>query len=122
MDGGHRGVGCGGARSEPPRPPAGVSDMKSAALSIYVPAMADLHDQHGAHLVVNTVDHSIVTLADAILFEARELLATMRPRLPGESLDAGSDLAAVFAWESLQLFGGRRLDEQSITCHAASSL
>ena len=84
--------------------------------------MADLHDQHGAHLVVNTVDDSIVTLADPILFEARELLATMRPRLPGEPLDAGGDLAAVFAWESLQLFGGRRLDEQSITCHAASSL
>jgi hypothetical protein len=84
--------------------------------------MADLHDQHRVDLVVNTVDDSIVTLADAILFETRELLATIRPTLPGKPLDAGGDLAAVFGWESLQLFGGRRLDEQSIACHAASSL
>jgi hypothetical protein len=82
--------------------------------------MADLYHQDHPGVIVNAIDDPIIALSDAILLEARELLATMRPRLRGEALDARDDLPSVFGGERLQLFDGRRLDEQAIACHAAS--
>ena len=84
--------------------------------------MADLHDEHSVPLVLNAVDDAVVTLPNPVLVPARQLLAPVRPGLRCEDADAGDDLAAVFRWESLQLFDGRRLDEQAITFHAASGL
>jgi hypothetical protein len=82
--------------------------------------MADLYHDHHPGIIVNAIDDPIIALSDAILFEARELLATVRPRLRGKPLDSRDHPPSVFGGERLQLFDGRTLDEQPIACHAAS--
>jgi len=57
--------------------------------------MPDLHDHDSAGLVVHTVDHAVVALTRAVLFEPRELLEALWPRVGRQALDSGDDPAAV---------------------------
>lgn len=68
--------------------------------------MPDLYDQNAVGLIVHAVHHAVIALANAILLQARELLAAGRPRLRGEPLDPADDPAAVFGGERRQLFDG----------------
>lgn len=52
---------------------------------------------------------------------AREFLAGRRPRILGQRKNARYDaLTILFLVNALDLFTGRRLDENPIACHAAS--
>jgi hypothetical protein len=82
--------------------------------------MADLHDQDDSSCVVDTVDDPVVALTEAVLFEPRQLFASMRSGLRGEPLDSSDDPAAGFDREGLQFFDGGRFDQKAIACHAAS--
>ena len=84
--------------------------------------MTDLDDEYRLGGVINSIDHSVVTLTYTIMFLSRELLTAVESWLIGESLDLGNDFAAILGRNSLQLFSSGRLDEKLIVCHAASDL
>ena len=67
------------------------------------------------------MQHSIVTLADAVFLLSRKFLATVRTRIAGESTNLLHNLGPILAGEFFDLLYRRGLDLQLIICHAASN-
>ncbi len=90
--------------------------------AIHVPAVANLHDDDGRLGIIDGIQHSIVSLANAILFLAGEFLSAGGAWFGGQIPDLGGDSPAVLGRQGLEFLRSRWLDEQPITCHAASGL
>lgn len=79
--------------------------------AIDILAMTDLDDVYDEFVVFDSVDDSILALADSIAVMARKLLASRGTGLVAELPDPFYDaLAILFPWDGLDLLHGRGLD------------
>ena len=82
--------------------------------------MTDLHDSDRELRVVDLVHNAVGALAHSALVFARELFGSSRPRIVGELQDPSYDQPTLFLGRKvLDLAGGRGLDLEAISCHAA---
>lgn len=81
--------------------------------------MADLHDGNCRGSVLNQVQNPVVSLADPILFFAREPFRAGWTRVGPEALNLGGEALPVLLRSRFQLFGRGRLDQKAIACQAA---
>lgn len=90
------------------------------SLSVGVAAMchADYRDDDDG--VVDRVEHPVVTVPDSIAVLPRELLGAFWPRIRGKSLNLANQLLPVPARNAFELLRRGPLDDDAITCHAAS--
>ena len=87
---------------------------------VHVLSVPHLHDVNDEFIILHGIDNSVDALSDSVPFLARELLASARTgivRKPLYSVDHSTSIASVC--NLLNLFGGRRLDQNSISCHDA---
>jgi hypothetical protein len=80
--------------------------------------MANLEHEDLAGLIAHEVDHAIIPLPDAVLVLTRQLLASGRSWVCGQTFNSSNDPPAIFLGDGFQLFHSRRLDEELIGVHA----
>ncbi len=89
--------------------------------AIDVLAMTDLDDIYDEFVVFDSVDDSILALADSIAVMTGKFLAPRGTGLVAELLDSFYDaLAILFPWDGLDLLHGRGLNQNPILPHCVS--
>lgn len=91
-------------------------------LSVDLAPVPNLHNRHCLLRVGDGIDNPVRSLPYSVAFLCGEFFASHRPRGATEACDLAGDASPVFSGNSLKLFCGRRLDENSIASHVASSL
>jgi len=72
--------------------------------------MPDFYHQNDAFIIVNGVNHSIVTLADPVFLFGRKFLASVRARIACQGTNSLHNLRPIFAGQSFDFLYRRRLD------------
>ncbi len=91
-------------------------------LSVHVPTMAELDDGDCHFGVIDGIEDAVVTLSEAELLLAGQLLATSWTWLRGQSLNAARHATPVLERECFEFLGRRPFYEDAIACHGASDL
>ena len=90
-------------------------------LSIHVPTMIDLDNHDREFAVLDGIDDAVDALADTVAVMPRKLLDPGGTRIIAKRLDPFDDsLAILFSGDRLDLLHGGWLDDNIISCHAAS--
>lgn len=85
-----------------------------------VPPVADPDHDYREGPVLNAVQYSVISLPNTIKIFARELFAPLGTRIPGQCLNLPSDFLSWLGRQVFEFLGCGWLDENLITCHAAS--
>ena len=70
--------------------------------------------------VVDLVEHTAITVPDSIAVLSRQLLRAFWPWIRGKSLNLADQLLPILARNVFELLRSGPLDDDAITCHAAS--
>jgi hypothetical protein len=86
-----------------------------------IASMADLDHMYDQVIVFNRIDDAINSLPNTVAILSGKLLASTGSRVVGQGLDSVHHATAIDSVRNLlNFFHCRRLDQNSIFCHAAS--
>jgi hypothetical protein len=108
-----------GARPSRPRV---IVYVRRTGSTVHVAAVCDLEYRNGAVLIDDLVHHTVVPLTHTIEILSAKLLGARWSRFLGELPHACHRSSTVLQRNSLEFFGGRRLDQQPIACHGVACL